>query len=66
MTSHFDDRETRAPDAREQETFDGLRSCWPAVSSGFRHLLHGLAIPIPRASSIAPRWQGFRSCASPT
>jgi phenylacetate-CoA ligase len=25
MTSHFDDRETRAPDAREQETFDGLR-----------------------------------------
>jgi len=25
MTSHFDDRETRAPDLREQETFDGLR-----------------------------------------
>ncbi len=25
MTSHFDDRETRAPRAREQETFEGLR-----------------------------------------
>jgi len=24
MTSHFDDRETRAPEAREQETFEGL------------------------------------------
>ncbi|MEM5474517.1 AMP-binding protein [Hoeflea sp. AS60] len=26
MTSHFDDHETRAPDAREQETFEGLRA----------------------------------------
>ena len=26
MTSHFDDRETRAPEAREQETFGALRT----------------------------------------
>jgi phenylacetate-CoA ligase len=26
MTSHFDDRETRAPEIREQQTFEGLRA----------------------------------------
>ena len=26
MTSHFDDRETRAPEIREQQTFEGLRT----------------------------------------
>ncbi|OCW59362.1 phenylacetate--CoA ligase family protein [Hoeflea olei] len=26
MTAYFDDRETRAPDARERETFEGLRA----------------------------------------